>query len=184
MQEIKSELTGKIEATHKHLASEFNTIRSGRANAVLLDKVTIDVYGQTNFLNNIATISSPDPKQLVIQPWDKNNVSLIEKAVIDANLGLSVSNEGDKVRITIPPLSNERREELVKLISGLSEEAKISIRNTRRDALEEVEKKSSAGGVSDDEKDRLKKDFQTLIDNAINQIDQMANKKSEELRSI
>lgn len=184
MQEIKSELTGKIAATHQHLASEFNTIRSGRANAALLDKVTIDVYGQTNSLNNIATISSPDPKQLVVQPWDKNNVSLIEKAVTDANLGLSVSNEGDKVRVTMPPLSNERREELVKLISRLSEEAKISIRNARRDTLEEVEKKSGAGGVSDDEKDRLKKDFQTLIDNAINQIDQMASKKSEELRSI
>jgi len=184
MQEIKLELIEKIEATHQHLASEFNTIRSGRASAALLDKVTIDIYGQTNSLNNIATILSPDPKQLIIQPWDKNNVSLIEKAIINANLGLNISNEGDKVRVTMPPLSNERREELVKLISGLSEEAKISIRNARRDALEEMEKKSKAGGVSDDEKDRLKKEFQTLIDDAVSRIDQMGDKKSEELRSI
>lgn len=184
MQEIKLELTEKIEATYQHLASEFNTIRSGRANAVLLDKVTVDVYGQTNSLNNIATISSPDPKQLLIQPWDKSNVALIEKAVIDANLGLSISNEGDKIRVTIPPLSNERREELVKLISRLSEEDKVSIRNARREAIEELEKKVKAGGISDDEKDRFKKDFQTLIDNAVEKIDQMASKKSEELRSI
>ena len=92
MQEIKLKLIEKIEATHQHLASEFNTIRSGRASAALLDKVTIDIYGQTNSLNNIATILSPDPKQLIIQPWDKNNVSLIEKAIINADLGLSISN--------------------------------------------------------------------------------------------
>ncbi len=184
MQEIKLELIEKIEATHKHLASEFNSIRSGRANAALLDKVVIDIYGQTNPLNSIATITSPDPKQLVVQPWDKNNVSLIEKAITDANLGLSVSNEGDKVRVTIPPLSNERREELVKLMSRLSEEGKVSLRNARRDSLEEMEKKSKAGGVSDDDKERLKKEFQTLIDNAVGKIDQMSSKKSEELRSI
>ena len=108
----------------------------------------------------------------------------IEKAILEANLGLSVSNEGDKVRVTIPPLSNERREELVKLISRLSEEGKVSIRNARRDALEEMDTRAKSGGVSDDEKDRFKKEWQALIDEAIVQIDKMASKKSEELRSI
>ena len=184
MQDIKVGLIGKIEATHQHLASEFNAVRSGGANASLLDKITVDVYGQSSALNSIATISSPDHKQLVIQPWDKSNVAGIEKAVLEANLGLSVSNEGDKVRVTIPPLSNERREELVKLISRLSEEGKISIRNARRDALEEMDARAKSGGVSEDETDRFKKEWQALIDDAIAQIDKMASKKSEELRSI
>jgi len=184
MNEIKQSLNSKIEAAHSHLASEFNAIRSGRANAGLLDKITVDVYGQATPLNNIATITSPDPKQLVVQPWDKNNVVAIEKAISAANIGLSVANEGDKVRATMPPLSNERREELIKLTNRLSEEAKVSIRNARRDALEDMEKQADSGGVSDDDKERFKKECQGVVDEAIKKVDEMAGKKSEELRLV
>ena len=150
----------------------------------MLDIVTVDFYGQQSLLNSISSITSPDSKQLLIQPWDKSNVPLIEKALVAANLGLSVVNEGDKIRAVMPPLSNERREELVKLTLRLSEEAKISIRNIRRDVLEAMEKMAKAGGVSDDDKERFKKDCQGIVDNAVSKVDEMTNKKSEELRLV
>lgn len=184
MEGIKQELIRKIEAARDHLAAELATIRSSGANAGLLDRLVIDAYGQKTPLNNVATITVPNAKQLLIQPWDKANAAAIERAVLEADLGLGVVNEGDKIRINIPPLSNERRGELVKLVNKLSEETKVSIRNARRDALEELEAKSKAGGTSDDEKERLKKEYQALIDEAITGIEDKVNNKAGELQSL
>ncbi len=182
MEEIKQSLIVKIEAARQYFASELNTIRSGRANAGLLDKVLVDIYDQKSPLRNVATITVPDPKQLLIQPWDKSNVVAVEKAILNSGLGFSVTNEGDKVRVVLPHLSSERREELVKLAARMSEEAKVSIRNARRIALETLEAKAKEGGISDDDKERSKKEFQSLIDGTAKEIDQLTDKKSEELR--
>jgi len=184
MEEIKQILQHKLGAIKQHLSEEFSGIRSGRANAGLLDKVQVNVYGQIMAINNLATIAVPEAKQLLVQPWDKANVGAVEKAIIEANLGVGTVNEGDKVRVTIPPLSNERREELVKLIQKVTEEARVGVRNLRREAIDAMEKGASQGGVSDDDKDRLKKDYQAVIDAAIAEIDKMAETKAAELRAV
>lgn len=184
MEEIKQTLNQKIAAAKQHLAEEFKGIRSGRANAALLDKVLVNVYGQKVAISSLATIAVPESRQLLVQPWDKANVGAVEKAITEANLGVGTVNEGDKVRVTIPPLSNERREELVKLVQRTAEEARVGIRNLRREAIDGMEKQANQGGVSDDDKDRFKKDYQTIIDEAIAGIDNMAETKAIELRTV
>ena len=184
MESIKSELIQKIASAKQHAVSEFMSVRSGRANAALLDKVQVEVYGQKMPVSNLAMISVPESRQLLVQPWDKANLGLIEKAIVAADLGLGIMNEGDKIRVSIPPLSNERREELVKLVNRMAEEARVVISNLRREALEAMDKQSDKGGVSEDDLEREKRDLQVLIDVAIAEIDKLANSKALELRSV
>ncbi len=184
MEIIKTELTQKIAGAKQHLLAQFATVRSGRAHAALLDQVQVEVYGQRLPINNLATVSVPESRQLLVQPWDKANLGAVEKAIVVADLGLGVVNEGDKIRVSIPPLSNERREELVKLVLRMAEEARVGIRNIRREAFDALDKESDQGGVSEDEVDRWKRDFQGLIDNAISEVDKIAENKTTELRSI
>lgn len=184
MDSIKPELIQKIASAKQHVISEFASVRSGRANAALLDKVQVEVYGQTMPVSNLATISVPESRQLLVQPWDKSNIGMVEKAIVAADLGLGVVNEGDKIRVSIPPLSNERREELVKLVNRMTEEARIAVRNLRREALEALDKRSDQGGVSEDDLERGKRDLQILIDAAIAEIDKLAESKAAELRLV
>lgn len=184
MEEIKRELIEKIEAARQHLASELATVRSGRANASLLDKILVETYGQRMPVSNVATIAVPDPRQLLVQPWDKSNTEAIERAIVNAGLGFGVTNEGDRIRLTLPPLSNERREELVKMVDRLAEDTKVSVRNARREAIEAMERLARAGGVSNDDKERFKKAYQLLVDGAMSQVEQVAGQKVDELRSI
>jgi len=184
MDTVKGELAQKLAGVKQHLISEFAGIRSGRANAALLDKIQVEVYGQKMPINNLATISVPEPRQLLVQPWDKSNVGATEKAIMAADLGLGIVNEGDKIRVSIPLLSNERREELVKLIQRIAEETKVTARNLRREALEMLDKQSSQGGVSEDDLERGKRELQTMIDAVIAEIDKLADAKAAELRAV
>ncbi|MEA1910019.1 MAG: ribosome recycling factor [Patescibacteria group bacterium] len=184
MDEVKVNLSTKIEAAKKHLQEEFATLRSGRANAAILDQVKVDVYGQEMPINQVATVSVPEARQLIVQPWDKGNIALIEKAISMANLGLSVVNEGDKIRLTVPPMSNERREELVKVAQKMSEDEKVVIRNLRRDSIESLEKQSKDGGMGEDELERHKKDIQSIVDGATKELDTITKSKANELREI
>lgn len=184
MEVVKQALIGRLASVKNHLMSEFVTVRSGRANAGLLDKILVNVYDQTMPVANLATVTIPDPRQLLVQPWDRTNTTAIEKAILEANLGFGIVNEGERIRLTLPLLSNERREELVKLINRLAEETKISIRNARREAFDALDAEAKKGGISDDDKDRFKKDWQELVDGAVRDIDQMSDKKSAELRSF
>lgn len=184
MDNIKNELIQKIAGVKQHLMSEFSSVRSGRAHAALLDKVQVEVYGQRLPINNLATISVPEPRQLLVQPWDRANVSAVEKALTAADLGLSVVNEGDKVRVSIPPLSNERREELVKLVQRMAEEARVAVRNLRREAFEALGRQSDQGGVGEDDLERWKRDYQTLVDSAVSEIDKLMEVKAAELRTV
>lgn len=184
MDDVKNELMQKIAGAKQHLLAEFASVRSGRANAALLDKVQVEVYGQKMPINNLATVMVPEPRQLLVQPWDKANVGALEKAIIAADLGLGVVNEGDKVRVSIPPLSDERREELVKLTQRMVEEVRVAIRNLRREAFEALDKQEDGGGISEDEVERRKKDCQTLIDAVMAEIDKLAEVKASELRAV
>jgi len=184
MEAVKNELGQKLSGAKQHLISELASVRSGRANAALLNKVQVEVYGQKVPVNNMATVAVPEPRQLLVQPWDKANLGPLEKALVAADLGLGIANEGDKIRVSIPLLSNERREELVKLVQRMAEEAKVVIRNLRREAFEMFDKESDQGGVSEDELERWKKDCQTLIDSTSAEIDQLMADKATELRSV
>lgn len=184
IEDIKQELNQKISAVKQHLTHELATVRGGRANAAMLEGIQVNVYEQKMPIANLATVSVPEARQLLIQPWDRANIGVIEKAVMEANLGVGVVNEGDKIRVTIPPLSNERREELVKLIQRMAEEARVSVRNLRREANDALEQRSQQGGMSEDEIERGKKEYQTVVDAAINEIDELTEVKAQELRSV
>ena len=184
MDNIKNELVQKSTGVKQHLMSEFASVRSGRAHVALLDRVQVEVYGQKLPINNLATVLVPESRQLLVQPWDRANVSAVEKAIVAADLGLSVVNEGDKVRVSIPPLSNERREELIKLVQRMAEEARVAVRNLRREALEALDRQSGQGGVGEDELERWKKDYQTLVDGAVSEIDKLVEVKAIELRAV
>ncbi|OGB74140.1 ribosome recycling factor [candidate division Kazan bacterium RBG_13_50_9] len=184
MDDIKHNLVSKINSAREYLMVELVSIRSGGANASLLDKVLVEAYDQKMPVGNLATVTVPDPKQLLIQPWDKANTAALEKAIAGAGLGLSVVNEGDRIRVVVPPLSNERREELAKLAYRIAEDTKVSIRNARREALEAMEARSRQGGLSDDDKERLKKEYQALVDAATKEVEQASDRKAGELRSM
>ncbi|MFA5270313.1 MAG: ribosome recycling factor [Patescibacteria group bacterium] len=184
MDNIKRELSGKIAGVITHLTGELASVRSSGANASLLDKVTVDVYGQWMPINQVAGVTVTDPRQLLIQPWDKANAGAIEKAINDSGLGLGVTNEGDRVRVNVPPLSDERRDELAKLAGKLAEEARVSIRSARRDAIDHMESETKKGGVSEDDQERFKKEYQQAVDNGIAEIDKLLERKTADLKSI
>jgi ribosome recycling factor len=184
MENVKRELSNRIAGVITHLTGELAAIRSSGASAALLDKVLVEVYGQKLPINQVANVTVPDPRQLLIQPWDKSNGVAIEKAIAESGLGLGVTNEGDRVRVNVPPLSDERRDELVRLVHKLAEEARISVRNARREAIDSMERTARGGGVSEDEQERHKKDYQQLIDQGVAEIDKIVERKTVGLKSI
>ena len=165
-------------------AGELKTIRAGRANASVLDKIAIDYYGTMTPIQQIGAISSPDPRQLMIQPWDATALKAIEKAINESELGITPQNDGKVIRLNFPPLTEERRKELVKLVKKYTEEAKIQIRNVRRDALDDYKKKKKDGEVTEDDLKGIEKDIQTLTDNYIKEIDGICADKEKEILEV
>ena len=168
--------------TINHLVDEFSTIRTGRANPALVDKLTVEYYGTKTPLQQLATISVPDPKLLVIQPFDKNSLDEIEKSIFNADIGLNPTNDGEVVRIPIPPLSEERRKELGKVASKASEDAKVSIRAHRRFGIDEISKLKD--DHSADEIKRLETQVQDITDNFVSKIDELLTVKQNELLEV
>ncbi|MFN0179682.1 MAG: ribosome recycling factor [Gemmatimonadales bacterium] len=166
-----------IENTKK----EFSAIRSGKASTHLLDVIRVEAYGSSVPLNQVGMVSAPEPRMLTVQPFDKNLAIPIEKAIRDANLGLNPASQGNLIRIPIPPLSEERRKELVKVIHKLGEEGRIAVRHARTDALHRIKKVEH---VSEDDKTRAEKDVQKLTDEHIKQIDQLIHAKEAEIMEV
>ncbi|MDH5804469.1 MAG: ribosome recycling factor [Gemmatimonadota bacterium] len=160
---------------------EFATIRSGRATTSLLDTVRVDAYGQQVPLNQVGSVSAPEPRLLTIQPWDKGLIGEIEKALQQSDLGLNPSNDGLLIRIPMPPLTEERRKELVKVVRKLAEEGRIGVRHARTDALAKVKKVEH---VSDDEKHHEDKEIQKLHDDAIKEIEDLVVAKEAEIMEV
>ncbi|MEI8072528.1 MAG: ribosome recycling factor [Candidatus Saccharibacteria bacterium] len=169
----------KMKSALEHLAVEFSGVRSGRANGGLVDSIKVNVYGQDTPLKSIATISTPDAKTIQIQPWDAGNLAAIEKAIsMQEHMGLNPSNDGRLIRINIPPLSEETRQQMVKLINQKAEEATISLRNARHEALNEAKKSKE---LSEDESSRLDKEVTKLIEQFQKQVQDSAKSKEAEL---
>lgn len=178
------EIESKMEKRVDGYAGELKTIRAGRANASVLDKIAIDYYGTMTPIQQIGAISSPDPRQLMIQPWDATALKAIEKAINESELGISPQNDGKVIRLNFPPLTEERRKELVKLVKKYTEEAKVQIRNIRRDALDDYKKKKKDGEVTEDDLKGIEKDIQTLTDNYIKEIDGICADKEKEILEV
>ncbi|PLR87439.1 MULTISPECIES: ribosome recycling factor [Bacillus] len=176
----KEKMTKAIQAYTRELAS----IRAGRANASLLDKITVDYYGAPTPVNQLAGISVPEARVLVIQPYDKTVLGGIEKAIQKSDLGLNPTNDGSLIRITIPQLTEERRKELVKLVKKESEEAKVAVRNIRRDANDDLKKLEKNGEITEDDLRGYGDDIQKLTDEYISKVDQITKDKEKEIMEV
>jgi ribosome recycling factor len=172
-----------MEKAFEHLAYELTKVRTGKASPVILNDVKVDYYGTPTPMNQVANISSSDARTLVIQPWEKKMLAAIEKSIFEANLGVTPMNDGEVVRLSFPPLTEERRKDLVKQARHYGEEAKISIRNARRDLMEEI-KKATKTGMSEDEAKRHEATTQTLTDQYIEKIDKMVSAKEQDIMTI
>jgi len=181
MKEIIKDSEAKMKKTVELLAGEFTRIRTSRANPALLEGIKVDYYGVPTPLKRIASIAVPDSRSLVIQPWDKNALSDIEKAIQASDLGLNPNVEANLIRISIPPLTDERRMDLVKLVSRLTEESRVSVRNIRREAIEQFKRKEKEKEISEDDMHRGQKDVQELTDRYIEELDGLFAKKEKEI---
>ena len=164
--------------------SELKTIRAGRANAQVLDKVSIDYYGTQTPIAQVGSISSPEPRMLVIQPWDVSVLKEIEKAILKSEVGVTPQNDGKVIRLSFPPLTEERRKELVKLVKKYSEEAKVQVRNARRDAMDDYKAQKKNGEVTEDELKTIEKDIPALTDKYIKEIDDITADKEKEILEV
>lgn len=178
------EVESKMEKRVQGLLSEFKTIRAGRANASVLDKISVEYYGTLTPVNQVGSISSPEPRLLVIQPWDTTLLKEIEKAINKSELGISPQNDGKVIRLAFPPLTAERRVELVKQVKKYAEEAKVQVRNARRDGLEMYKKQKKDGEITEDDLKKIEKDIQALTDKYIKEIDSVTADKEREITEL
>ena len=175
--DIQRRMHGAVEA----LKHDLTGLRTGRASTALLDPIQVEVYGSNMPLNQVATVSVPEPRMLSVQVWDRSNVQPIEKAIRSAGLGLNPITDGQMIRLPIPELTEERRKELAKLCGQYAEKAKIAVRNVRRDAMEHLKADEKKHQISEDERKRLEHDVQKLTDDTIKEIDDAAHSKEKEI---
>ena len=179
-EEILSDLVLELEKSIEALDSRLKKISAGRANPAILDSVMVDYYGSLTPLKSLVTISIPEARQLMLKPFDKSSLSNIEKAIFEADLGYTPNNDGESIRIVIPPLTEDRRRELGKQVKAMGEEAKVAIRNIRREAMEDIEKAK----LPEDVEKARDKEVQDLVNEYNKKIDEMSKEKEEELMSV
>lgn len=184
LKELLTQQEQRMDKTIEAMKGEFASIRTGRASAALLDKVMVDYYGSPTPVNQVANISVPEPRMIVIAPWDKSMIAAIEKAILQSDLGLNPGNDGSQIRLTIPQLTEERRKEIVKVVHKKAEEAKVAVRNIRRDANDVLKKEEKAKTMTEDVvKDGLDQ-IQKLTDAKIKQIDQLKEVKEKDVLEV
>ena len=174
----------KMRKSIESVSADFASVRAGRANAAVLDRISVDYYGSPTPIQQIAAIASPDPRQLVITPWDGSGLKPIERAIQESDLGINPQNDGKSIRLNFPQLTEERRKELVKQIHKYSENGKVAIRNIRRDAMEAFKKKQKASEITEDDLKVAEKDLQKLTDDMSKEIDALLEKKEKELMAV
>ena len=178
--DAESHMQKAIEATQR----SFNTIRTGRANASLLDRIMVEYYGSPTSIKSLASINTPDASTIIIQPFDRNSLNLIEKAISLSDVGLTPSNDGQIIRLNIPQLTSDRRKEFVKMASKFAEEGKVSIRNIRRDAVDSVRKQEKGGEIPEDDAKDLQDKIQKLTDKYIAKIDDLLAEKEKDITTV
>lgn len=178
--DAESHMQKAVEATQR----SFNTIRTGRANASLLDKVMVEYYGAPTQLKSLASITTPDATTIMIQPYDRSSLNLIEKSISLSDVGLTPNNDGSNIRLNIPPLTSDRRKELVKIAAKYAEEGKVAIRNIRRDAVDSIRKQEKSGEFSEDESKDLQDKIQKLTDKYITKIEGLLAEKEKDITTV
>ena len=179
-----NEFSKKMDKTLVHLAEEFDAVRAGRANPKVLDRITVEYYGQETPLNGVATISSSDARTLVVQPWDTQLLKEIQKAIQVSELGITPQNDGRVIRLIFPQLTEERRKELTKQVKKYAEDAKVAMRNIRRDGMDYVKKLKKDSAITEDEQKKAEKDLQDLLDKFTKKVDEALAVKEKELMAI
>ncbi|MCL2124433.1 MAG: ribosome recycling factor [Oscillospiraceae bacterium] len=182
--EMYEEYESKMIKTVESLQTQYSTIRAGRANASVLDRIKVEYYGTPTPINQIASISTPDPRTLVVQPWDASSLKLIEKAIMTSDLGINPANDGRVLRLAFPQPTEERRKELIKQVHKNAEEAKVAVRNVRRDAVEKFKAQKKKSEITEDDLADVEKDLQKMTDEYIKEVDKVAEKKEAEIKEI
>ena len=180
--DLLTEAEHKMEQATEHVTSEFSTVRTGRANPQLLQRITVEYYGSPTPLQQLASISVPEPRMLVVQPFDKSTVNDIERALQTSDLGLNPTNDGNVIRIAFPPLTEERRKDLIKLVRNMAEEGRVAVRNVRRHSKSDME--AMHGEISDDDIRRGEEELQKLTDRYVERIDRLLSHKEDELLEV
>ena len=178
------DLQRRMEGALNTLKSDFGGLRTGRASTTLLEPIMVEAYGQQMPMSQVGTISAPEPRLLSVQVWDKGQVSFVEKAIREAGLGLNPMVDGQMVRVPLPELNEERREELVKIAGKYSEQCRVAVRNVRRDGMDQLKKGEKDGEISQDEQKSLSEDVQKLTDDYVEKIDQALSQKEAEIRQV
>lgn len=184
---VASALADAKDRMHKailHLKEEMGSIRTGRASPALLSRITVDYYGATVPLQQLASITVPEPRTLMVQPFDKNSIQSVEKALQSSDLGITPSNDGQVIRLNIPQLTEERRKELIRVVHGRAEEGRVAVRNVRRHHKDELEKLEKDRAISEDDLKRAERDLQKLTDQFISEVDEILVHKEQELKEI
>jgi ribosome recycling factor len=184
IESAKNEATHKMEQAVARLKEDFGSIRTGRATPAVLNRITVEYYGTPVPLNQLASVNVPEPRLLQVSPFDKSAVSAIEKAIQSSDLGITPSNDGNVIRLAFPPLTEERRRDLVKQVHHRAEEGRVAVRNVRRHAKEEMEKLEREGGISEDDLSRAEKELQKLTDRFVAEIDETQGHKEQELMEV
>ena len=178
------EFESKMKKTAEVLKTQLASVRAGRANAAVLDQITVDYYGVPTPIQQVASVSVPDPRSLLIQPWDASVLKGIEKAILASELGINPQNDGRAIRLVFPQLTEERRKELAKQVKKYGEEAKVAVRNIRREAIDKFKKRQKASEITEDDYKTVEKDIQKLTDDYIKEVEGIADKKEKELFEI
>jgi ribosome recycling factor len=184
IEELIADARRRMDKSVEHGRNEFNTVRTGRASAALLDRINVDYYGTATPLKQLATINVPEPRLLTVQPFDPSSVKGIEKAIQESDLGLTPSNDGKLIRLPIPQLTEERRRELVKVVRGLAEEHRVAVREVRRDVLRHLEELVKKGDVGEDDERRAEAEVQKLTDEHTKHIDELLKHKEAEIMEV
>jgi len=184
LDDILLEAEEKMIKTEQVVIHEFAGVRTGKASASLLENILVEVYGSQMRIRELAGITTPEPRQLLVQPWDMTSIQAIEKAIQKANLGVSPAVQGKAIRISFPELSTERRQEFVKITKKLAEDGKVAVRHVRRDAMELLKKAKTAGGVGEEELESAEKEIQKLTDQYIGKIDAHVTNKEKEIMTV
>ena len=184
MEEVKKSAEERMKKSVASMEDDFSAIRTGRASAALFEKIKVEYYGNPTPLNQVATVSTPEARLVVIQPWDKNVLGEIEKALLKSELSVNPNNDGKVIRINIPPLTEDRRKELVRVAKNTAEQGRVAVRNIRRDANDELKKMQKDGDLTEDDAKRGPEDIQKITDLYIEQINERLEKKEKEILEI
>jgi ribosome recycling factor len=184
IEELLQDARERMDKSVEAIRHEFGTVRTGRASPALLDRIAVDYYGAQTPLKQLATISAPEARMLTVQPYDKSSIKSIEKAILESDVGLTPSNDGSLIRLSIPELTEERRKQLVKVVHGIAEEGRVAVRNIRRDVMHDLRELKSEGEVGSDEEHRAEVELQKLTDAKVEELDALMKGKEAEILEV